>query len=103
VLGLFWLLGLRFSPRLVDLGDSRLWRIDRSADYRPLSKVARQAINTKLIAENCDDMLRVAGSRLSGRVAASEVIRALQAGGRLTTLARAISEAGRAPKDHPPS
>ena len=35
---------------------------------------------------------------MSGKVAASEIIRALQAGGRLTTLARAISEAGRAPK-----
>ncbi len=98
VFGLFWLLGMRFSPRLADLGDARLWRIDRSADYGPLNGVARQTLKTKLIADNWDDMLRVAGSLLSGKVAASEVIRALQAGGRLTTLARAISEAGRAPK-----
>jgi len=28
----FWLLGYRFSPRLADLGDARLWRLDRGAD-----------------------------------------------------------------------
>jgi TnpA family transposase len=86
VFGLFWLLGFRFSPRLADLGGARLWRIDRSADYGPLNGVARQTLNTKLIAENWDDMLRVAGTLLSCKVPASEVIKALQAGGRLTTL-----------------
>lgn len=98
VFGLFWLLGFRFSPRLADLGGARLWRMDRSADYGPLNGVARQRIKSKLIAANWDDQLRVAGSLLSGKVSASEVIRALQAGGRLTTLARAIAEAGRAAK-----
>lgn len=98
VFGLFWLLGLRFCPRLADLGAARLWRMDRSADYGPLNGVARQRIRPTLIAANWDDELRVAGSLLTGTVSASEVIRALQAGGRLTTLAQAISEAGRAAK-----
>lgn len=98
VFGLFWLLGFQFSPRLADLGDARFWRMDRSADYGPLNGIARQTINTQLIAANWDDLLRVAGSLLSGRVSASDLIRALQAGGRLTTLARAIAEAGRASK-----
>lgn len=98
VFGLFWLLGFRFSPRLADLGDARLWRMDRSAHYGGLNGVARHRINTKLIAANWDDLLRVAGSLLSGKVSASEIIRALQAGGRLTTLARAIAEVGRVAK-----
>jgi TnpA family transposase len=98
VFGLFWLLGFRFSPRLADLKDARLWRMDRSAHYGPLNGVARNRINTKLAAANWDDFLRVAGSLLSGRVSASELIRALQAGGRLTTLARAIAEVGRVAK-----
>lgn len=55
----------------------RLWRIDRSADDGPLDGVARHTLNTKLSADNWDDVLRVAGSLLSGRVAASEIIRAL--------------------------
>ena len=86
------------SPRLADLGGARLWRIDRSADYGPLDGVARQTLNTKLIADNWDDMLRVAGTLVSCKVPASEIIRALEAGGRLTTLSRGISEAGRATK-----
>jgi TnpA family transposase len=98
VFGLFWLLGFRFSPRLADLGDARLWRIDRKADYGQLNGVARQTINTQRILTNWDDLLRVAGSLLAGKVSASEIIRALQAGGRLTTLACAISEVGRIPK-----
>ncbi len=98
IFGLFWLLGFRFSPRLADLGGARLWRVDRAADYGRLNGVARQTINTKLILANWADILRVAGSLLSGKVSASEIIRALQSGGRLTTLARAIAEVGRVPK-----
>jgi TnpA family transposase len=33
VFGLFRLLGYRFSPRLADIGGTRLWRIDPQADY----------------------------------------------------------------------
>jgi TnpA family transposase len=36
VFGLFRLLGYRFSPRIADMGNSRLWRIDPKADYDPL-------------------------------------------------------------------
>ncbi len=98
VFGLFWLLGFRFSPRLADLGGARLWRVNRAADYGRLNGVARQTINRQRILTNWDDLLRVAGSLLSCKVSASEIIRALQAGGRLTTLARAIAEVGRIPK-----
>ena len=98
VFGLFWLLGFRFSPRLADLGGARLWRVNRAANYGQLNGVARQTIKTERILTNWDDLLRVAGSLLAGKVSASEIIRALQAGGRLTTLARAIAEVGRIPK-----
>jgi TnpA family transposase len=98
VFGLFWLLGFRFSPRLADLGDARLWRVNRTADYGLLNGIARQTIRKELIVANWPDLLRVAGSLLAGEVSASEIIRALQAGGRLTTLARAIAELGRIPK-----
>ncbi len=59
--GLFWLLGYQFSPRIADIGDSRFWRID-TADYGQLNGLARNKINTDLIANNWDDVLRVAGS-----------------------------------------
>ena len=52
VCGLFYLLGYQFSPRLADIGDARLWRMDAEANYGPLNGVARNHINTALITSN---------------------------------------------------
>lgn len=60
VFGLFWLLGYRFSPRIADIGGARYWRVDPTADYGLLNGVARHKINTRLIAEHWDDLLRLA-------------------------------------------
>ncbi len=98
VFGLFWLLGYQFSPRLADLGVARFWRLDPRADYGPLDGVARQRVNTALIAAHWDDLLRVAGSLRLGTVSASALLRTLQRDGRPATLARAIGELGRIPK-----
>ena len=98
VFGLFWLLGFQFSPRLADLGDSRFWRIDRETDYGVLDELARHRINIKLIIQNWDDLLRVAGSLKMGLVRPSELIRVLQQGSKRSVLARAIGELGRIPK-----
>ena len=96
--GLFHLLGYQFCPRLADIGELPFWRIDATADYGPLNGLARNRINTDLISRNWDDMLRVVGSLKLGTVSASTLIRALQGGGRPTTLARAIGEVGRIAK-----
>jgi TnpA family transposase len=74
VFGLFWLLGDPFSPRLAYLGESRFWRMDRTADHGALHGLARQRIKPPLISQNWDDMLRVAGSLKMGTVRASEFI-----------------------------
>jgi len=96
--GAFWLLGYRFSPRLADVGDARLWRLDRAANYGPLNGLARQRIDHELIARNWDDLLRLAGSLKMGTVGAVELLHSLQGGGRISTLGRALTELGRAPK-----
>ncbi len=96
--GLFWCLGYQFSPRLAELKEARFWRIDPIADYGPLNGLARHRINTHLIVNNWDDILRVAGSLKVGTVHASTLVQALQRGGHPTTLARAIAELGRIPK-----
>jgi TnpA family transposase len=98
VFGLFWLLGYQFSPRLAGLGETRFWRVDETADYGVLNGIARHRINTNLINQNWDDMLRVAGSLKLGTVSASLLMQALQGGGRPTTVARAIGEVGRIAK-----
>lgn len=96
VFGLFWLLGYQFSPRLRDIGKTRFWRINRKARYGALNKVARHRINTKLIVENWDDLLRVSGSLKLGKISASDLMRTLQAN--KNALARAIAETGRIAK-----
>jgi TnpA family transposase len=98
VFGLFWLLGYQFSPRLADIGETRFWRVDETADYGTLNGIARHRINTNLVSQNWDDMLRVAGSLKLGTVSAPLLMQALQGGGRPTTVARAIGEVGRIAK-----
>jgi TnpA family transposase len=94
VFGLFWLLGYQFSPRLADLGDARLWRIDRKADYGPFKSVSKGTINLPLIRENWPDAIRLAGSLKLGHLKAASIMRTLQVRDKPTTLARALSEIG---------
>jgi len=98
VFGVCWLLGIQFSPRLADVGEARLWRVDRTADYGVLNQIGRHRINTTAIAAHWDDMLRVAGSLTMSMVPADVVIRWLHGEGRPAGLARAIGELGRIAK-----
>ena len=98
VFGLFWLLGYQFSPRLADIGEARFWRLDPTADYGVLNGIVRARVNTKLIRQNWDDLLRVAGSLHQGTVSASELMRSLLRSKRPSTLARALGALGRIPK-----
>ena len=98
VFGLFRLLGYQFSPRIADLEDRRYWRLDADADYGPLNGLARHRINTELIIEHWDDILRVAGSLITRTVKASDILKVLQADGKPRGLGRAIAELGKIPK-----
>ena len=96
--GLFWLLGYQFSPRLADLGDARLWRIDRKADYSPFNSLGKGTINLGLIRENWSDAIRLACSLNLGHLKATCIMRTLQIRDKPTTLARALAEIGRIAK-----
>ena len=98
VFGLFRLLGYRFSPRLADIGGQRFWRIDQQADYGMLNTISAHRLNLKKIVPYWDDMLRLSGSLLLGRVPAIDIMRTLQVGNRPTRLAQAIAEFGRISK-----
>lgn len=95
IFGLFWLLGYQFCPRLADIGGARLWRADKAADYGPFNTIAEGTINTKLIVENWEDLIRLAGSLKLGHLKAAGVMRILQVRERPTTLARALMHLGR--------
>lgn len=93
VFALFWLLGYQFSPRLADIGETRFWRIEADADYGALNALSRHRVGTEVIAQNWDDIPRVAGSLQSGMVSASDFMRTLRSS--QSTLARAFSELGK--------
>jgi len=59
---------------------------------------SRNRINTALIAANWPDMLRLAGSLVTGSVRASEILRVTQGGGAPSLLGRALAEYGRIAK-----
>jgi len=93
--GLLWLLGFQFSPRLSDVGATRLWRIDRAADYGMLNDLSRHPIRTQLIVDHWDDLLRLAGSLSTGTAQTESLVRTLQRGDRPTKMGRALQELGR--------
>jgi TnpA family transposase len=95
IFGVFWLLGYQFSPRIADIGGARFWRIDPKADYGALNNLAAHKVRMALIAQNWDDLLRLAGSLKLGLVQAAGLMRTLQTNERPTRLARALEELGR--------
>lgn len=95
IFGIFHLLGYQFSPRIADVGGARFWRVDQKTDYGILDELAANRINLKLIAEQWDDLLRLAGSLKLGVVRAGGLTRTLQTNDRPTRLARALQELGR--------
>jgi TnpA family transposase len=98
VFGLFRLLTYRFCPRIADMGDARFWRFDAKANYGKLDLVSQHQLYPKRITTQWDDMLRLAGSLLLGRVPATGIMRTLQIGDNPTRLAQAIAEFGRIDK-----
>ena len=63
-----------------------------------MNGLARHKVNTRLIRDNWDDLLRVAGSLKQGTISASELVRSLLRSERPSTLARALEELGRVNK-----
>lgn len=100
IFALFDLLGFRFSPRLRDLEDQRIYRFDSMdlSPYKILKQRIKGVINRKRILTHWDDLLRIAGSLKLGWVTASLFIQKLQASARKSDLAKALQEYGRIPK-----
>lgn len=103
VFGIFTLLGYRFSPRIADLSDQRLWRAtipgEAAADYGVLNDVARHKINLEKITTHWEDMTRVAASLVTGSVRAYDLLRMLtRDNGSPASLGAALIEYGRIAK-----
>jgi len=98
VFGLTHLLGFRFAPRIRDISDSKLFAIGKPSFFPKLEKLLRGQINTKIIHENYDDVLRLAQSIREGTASASLIIGKLGSYDRQNSLSAALQEMGRIEK-----
>lgn len=98
IFGLTHLLGFKFAPRIRDLSDSKLFTIDKASEYPKLEAILRGQINTKVIDENYEDVLRLAHSIREGTVSASLIMGKLGSYSRQNSLATALREMGRIEK-----
>jgi TnpA family transposase len=96
--GLFDLRGLQLPPRIRDLGKITLYRAGPraqvEADFPHTGPLLTRRLNTDLIAEHYDDLLRLAGSLKFGHATASLLVGKLSASGRQNALAAALKEYG---------
>ena len=92
---LFHLLGLQFAPRIRDLGAQRLYRVDAPPRKEGIAVLLKGLVRSKILLDNWDELLRVAGSLKLGWVTASLLISKLQAGARENVLSRALRDLGR--------
>lgn len=100
--GLFRMLGYRFSPRIADLADQRFWRAELpgapAGDYGLAGPLARHTVNLRKVSVHWPDMCRVAGSLVTNRVRAYDLLRMLGRDGHPTPLGQAFAEYGRIAK-----
>jgi len=93
--GLCALLGIAFLPRLKDLPDQVLSRIDRHTDYGALQPLLRGRINVELILEQWDQLVRLATSLKDRLTPAHVVMQRLANANASDRLAGALSQLGR--------
>lgn len=87
VFGLSHLLGFRFAPRIRDISELKLYSFTKPGEYPKIEKIIQGKINTKIIQENFDDVLRLAYSIREGKVSGSLIMSKLGSYARQNALA----------------
>jgi hypothetical protein len=89
------LLGFRFAPRIRNLGDTRLYSMEKPSSYAARSPLIGGIAKKKQITGHWDEILRLATSIKHGSVTASLMLRKLGAYPRQNGLAVALRELGK--------
>jgi TnpA family transposase len=95
VFGLAHLLGFGFAPRIPNLAERRLYAFGPAATWPALAPFVAGTVDRGLVAAHWDDLLRLAASVRTGRVAASLMLKRLGSYPRQNGLALALREVGR--------
>ena len=87
--------GYRFAPRIRDLGERKLFVVDRSMAEGLPDAVFGGVINRAAVEDNWSEVLRLAASVRAGTVPPSVILKKLAAFPRQNALHRALREMGR--------
>src|SRR2546422_5400913 len=93
--GLCHLLGFTFMPRL-NVSKQTLYKLERTKSYGPLDAVITSTVDTALIREQWDQLVRVAASLRNRTAPAHVVLRRLASSAPSDRLAKALTALGRA-------
>ncbi len=96
--GLCVMLGIDFMPRLKDLPDQALYRVDRDADYGALQPLLRNAIDIGIITEQWDQLVRIAASLKDRLTPAHVVLQRVINASPADRVAKALTALGRLAK-----
>ena len=96
--GLCYLLGFSFMPRLKDLSDQQLYKVDRTRSYGAIDPLFRATIDVALLREQWDPLVRVATSLRARSAPAHVVLDRLAASSPSDRLAKALTMLGRVVK-----
>lgn len=95
IFGLCYLLGITFAPRLKDLTDQQLYKLDRDASYPSLDLLFHGSADVGLILEQWDELVRVAASLRRRTAPPHVIVQRLVGGSPSNRLARALTALGR--------
>ncbi len=96
--GLCYLLGCSFMPRIRDLSDQQLYKVDRNAVYPNRAGLFRGGVDVDAIREQWDQFVRVAASLKNRVCPAHVVVQRLANSSPSDRLARALPMLGRVVK-----
>jgi TnpA family transposase len=82
-------------PRIADLSDQQLYRIDREARYGPLEPMFRARVDVDLIEEQWDQLVRLAASMKHRTAKTQDVMQRLMHSSPSDRLAKALTALGR--------
>ena len=95
VFGTCSVLGYRFIPRIRDLHTKKLYTFAANSRPSNLQGIFGSKIKETLIADNWGDILRIAATMTTGKIAPSQMLRKLASYPRQNDLAVALRELGR--------
>ena len=92
------LLGFSLEPRIADLGDQTLYKIDREAAYPGLGPILTGTVKTHLIGPAWDGVVRLVASMRARTASPSLILHRLGSYARQNSLHQALAEIGRVQK-----